>query len=106
MSLFELTGLDEFENQLDQELESVDKLSGLEQISLEELFPTSFMQKYTSFQSLEELFSSGNFKIESEEDLESISPELDKYIASNTSFNSWEDMLDEANSQFFERLGF
>ena len=63
------------------------------------------MRKYTSFSSIDELLSAGGFN---SEDLENNpTNEFDKHIEATTKFKNWENMLDEATSQYIEnKLGF
>ena len=108
MSSFKTTGFDELEKQLKQMEKAAKELEKTKQVSFGELFTTSFMRKYTSFSTLDELFSTGGFKVESQEDFEAIpDDDLDKHIASSTKFNNWEDMLGEAASLYVaKKLGF
>lgn len=107
MSSLKITGFDELEKQLRQLDEGAKDLGKTEQVSFEELFSASFMQKHTSFSSVDELFSAGGFKVESQEDFDAIPDvELNKHIAANTNFENWEDMLDEATTQYVtQKLG-
>lgn len=108
MSSMKITGLDKLEKQLKQMKKGAKELSQTKNISFEELFPTSFMRKYTSFSSMDELLDASGFKVESQEDFEAIPEnEFDKHIATNTKFKNWEDMLGEATSQYAaKKLGF
>ena len=108
MASFKITGLDKLEKQLKQMKKGAKELSQTNQVPFDELFTDSFMRKYTAFSSIDELLDAGGFKVESSEDFESIpDAELDKHIASNTNFKSWEDMLGEAVSLFAaKKLGF
>lgn len=108
MSSFKITGLDKLEKQLKQMEKGAKELSKTSHVSFEELFPVSFMRKYTSFSSMDELLDAGGFKVESQEDFEAIPDiEFDKHIRENTRFKSWEDMLGEATSQYAaKKLGF
>lgn len=103
-----ITGLDKLEKQLKQMEKGAKELSKTKHVSFEDLFSTSFMRKYTSFSSMDELLDAGDFKVESQEDFEAIpDDEFDKYIAANTKFKNWEDMLSEATSQYAaKKLGF
>lgn len=105
MSSIEFTGLDKLEKQL-KKMEK--ELSQTKSVSFEDLFTASFMKKYTSFSSMDELLDAGGFKIESQEDFEAIpEAEFDKHISANTKFDSWEEMLSEATSQYLvKKLGF
>lgn len=78
------------------------------QISFDELFSTSFMQKYTSFSSFKELLDAGGFRSESPEDLHILSgDEFDRHISVTTQFKNWKEMGDAAAAYYFtENLGF
>lgn len=108
MSSIKINGLDKLEKQLKQMEKGAKELSRTKQVSFGELFTASFMQKYTPFSSLDELLNAGGFNVESQEDFEAIPYiEFDKHIAATTKFSSWEDMLDEAASQYVaKKLGF
>lgn len=108
MSLFEITGLENLEKQLNQLKKGAEELNNTKHVSFEELFPASFMQKYTSFSSIDELLDAGGFKVKSQEDFEAIPDvELDKHIEANTRFKNWEEMLGEATSHYAaKKLGF
>lgn len=103
-----ITGLDKLQKDLKNMEKGAKELSKTKQVSFDELFPSSFMLKYTSFTSIDELLDAGGFNSEAYEDFEDIpDDEIDKHIAANTKFNSWEDMLDEATSQYIsKKLGF
>lgn len=108
MSSFKITGFDKLEKQLKQMEKGAKELSKTKHVSFGELFPASFMRKYTSFSSMDELLDASSFKSETQEDFEAIpDDEFDKYIAANTKFKTWEDMLGEATSQYAaKKLGF
>lgn len=100
-SSIKIKGLDKLEKQLKQMEKGAKELSRTKKVSFGELFTTSFMRKYTSFSSMDELLIAGGFKIESEKDFEAIPEhELDKHIAAVTKFKCWKDMLDEAVSKY------
>ncbi len=107
-SSIKVKGLDKLEKQLKQMEKGAKELSHTKQVSFGELFTTSFMNKYTSFSTLDELLKAGGFNVESEEDFEAIpDAEFDKHIAATTKFRNWEDMLSEATTQYAARkLGF
>ena len=107
-SSIKIKGLDKLEKQLKQMQKGAKELSRTKQVSFSELFTTSFMKKYTSFSSMDELLNAGGFKVESQEDFEAIpDTELDRHIASTTKFKNWKDMLNEATTQYAaKKLGF
>lgn len=108
MTSFKVDGFDELENELNQLQKKANELEETNDVPFSELFSASFMKECSSFSSIYELLEAGGFKAESEEEFESIPEyELDKHIAAATKFNSWEDMLGEAVSQYtFKKLGF
>ncbi len=108
MSSFKITGLDKLEKQLKQMEKGAKELSRTKNVAFGELFPTSFMRRYTSFSSMDELLEAGGFHVESQEDFEAIPDEpFDEHIAATTKFSTWEDMLGEATSQYAaKKLGF
>ena len=100
-SSIKIKGLDKLEKQLKQMQKGAKELSRTKQVSFSELFTTSFMKKYTSFSSMDELLNAGGFKVESQEDFEAIpDTELDRHIAATTKFKNWKDMLNEATTQY------
>lgn len=108
MCPIKITGLDQLENRLNNMEKAAKELSAKKEVPLSDLFPSSFMRKYTNFSSLDELFNAGGFKIESQEDFEAIpDSELDKHISATTKFSSWQNMLNEAGVQYAaKKLGF
>ncbi|MFS0725198.1 hypothetical protein [Paenibacillus sp. 1P07SE] len=71
------------------------------QPSLEKLFPASFMQKHSRFNSFQEFQEKGNFQADTLQDIEKIAGELfDRHIDRETDFPDWETMLKAANREF------
>lgn len=104
---FEIKGLKEFQKKLDNMAKEAKKLDG-STVSFDVLFNKTFMRKYTSFTTFDELLDAGGFIVNSQEDFEAIpDDEFDKHIMSNTKFKSWEAMLNEASSLYAaKKLGF
>ncbi len=94
----EMSGFDELRKRLEGMAERARQLDGKEEVvPLAELMPSAFVAEHSSFASLEELFSASPFKIDSVDDFKAIpDAEWDAYIASKTSFSSWEEMQHEA----------
>ncbi|WP_331463459.1 MULTISPECIES: hypothetical protein [Lachnospiraceae] len=103
-----IKGLDELEKQLKQMEKGAKELDGTHSVPFGELFTPSFMKKYTSFSSMDELLNAGGFKVESQEDFKNIpEDEFDKHIATSTNFSTWKDMLGKASQQYAaKKLGF
>lgn len=104
---FEIKGLKEFQKKLNNMAKAAKSLDGAK-VSFDVLFNKSFMRKYTSFTSFDELLAAGGFIVNSEEDFEAIPDDVfDKHIKATTKFKTWEAMLSEASSQYAaKKLGF
>lgn len=107
MSSFKIKGLDKLQKQLKEMEKGAKELSKKKHIPLEDLFHSSFMRKYTSFSSINELFKAGGFEVESQEDFESLQEEpFNKHISSTTKFSCWDDMLETATDEYVtKKLG-
>lgn len=108
MVKIEFDGFDQLQRDLKRMQENARKLDGLTEVSFSELFSPSFMREHTRFASIDALFAASGFKAETNEDLDAIpGKELDAFIAKNTSFSSFQEMLDEAGQQYImDQLGF
>ncbi len=101
MSSFKMKGFDKLEKQLKQMKKGAKELKQTKNVPLETLFTLSFMRKYTSYSSIYTFIEAGGFSVKSQKDFEAIpQDDLDKYVSSNTKFNTWQNMLDEATSQY------
>lgn len=94
-------GLGEELRELSEDAEAVD---GSHEIPMDELFPSSFMETYTEFGSLEEFFTASPWDVETREDFKQI-PEkkFDEYVNENTGFSDWEAMLSVAAREWIAR---
>lgn len=76
---------------------NLEKLGKKGKVKFSELFPDSFIKKYTQFETLENLFESSDFKVNTVKDLDAIPrDDWDKFINDHTNFSSWEDMMGKA----------
>ncbi|WP_409276411.1 hypothetical protein V1499_23055 (plasmid) [Neobacillus sp. SCS-31] len=74
--------------------------SGLE-VTIQDLLSDRFMQKFTSFKSLDDFFKNSPFAEKYEAD-EAIEPdELNLYVSSNSDFENWEEMIRLAYIDYF-----
>lgn len=74
-------------------------LNGEHKIPAEILFDYKFMTKYTNFDSFEEFIDA----IPGGEEFENVSEEiLQEHISNGTTFSSWDEMLNKANSLYIE----
>lgn len=70
-------------------------------VPLINLFPDSFMNEYTKFNTFNDFLNNGNYLMNSEEDLANFdSVEFNQYISNNTQFNSWIEMYTTAGTIF------
>jgi hypothetical protein len=93
-------------NKLLKDLEKkVQEASG--EVSFPELFNPNFMTTFTNFSSIDEFLKKSPFEVHSQEDFENIDTgELDKYVAENTKFSSWEEMKSKAGEMYMKyKLG-
>lgn len=82
---------------LDKLIKNAKKLDGEHEITMNELYPTTFMSNCSQYRSFDEMVEASGFKVETQTDFEAIpSKEWDDFISENTSFSSWEEMQQEA----------
>jgi hypothetical protein len=105
---FKITGLNEFQKKLNELQRKAEALNGEHQVSFSELFNASFMHRHTSFESLEVLIEAGGFKVETMDDFKAIPDQKwDQHIAKTTKFSNWQEMMNEAGSEWGKKqLGF
>ncbi len=90
-----LSGLDKFQKDLNKKVEDFNSKPK----TFSDIFDTSFMNKYTNCSNIDDFFSNGGFAVNSKEDFENINEnDLDKYVASCTSFSSWNEMYQTAGT--------
>jgi hypothetical protein len=75
---------------------------------MSEVLTSDFISRSTKFSSLEELLEASGFKIESQDDFAAIPvDDLDRFIRSNSLFDSWNALLSTAGSEWAKKkLGF
>lgn len=105
---FKIKGMKELQKELKGMQKAAKDLEKEKHVSLDALFTKEFMTKNTPFKSFDAFLESGNFIVNSTEDFEAIPNEdMDKHVANTTRFNSWDDMLGEAGSEYAaKKLGF
>lgn len=80
--------------------------SSTEPISFDfdDAFDTKFMKKYTNCKNFEQFLEHGRFNIKSQKDFEDLPEDImDKYVAKNTKFASWREMIDAATDRHLKR---
>ncbi|QHT45577.1 hypothetical protein M662_03290 [Bacillus sp. SB49] len=105
---FKMDGFDDFEKIIQQMEKGANELENTKSVSFDELFHDGFMKKYTSYSTISEFFNQSPFGIEEDKDFDNIDEnELDKYVSENSSFCSWNQMLEEAGAEYsWKKLGF
>jgi hypothetical protein len=74
-------------------------LQGQQGVSISELLPDDFIQKYTDFQTLQAMFDASG--IENPEEIDS--KKFSKFVATHTHFANWEEMLKVAGAEYTKR---
>ena len=101
---FNTSGFDELQNELEQLQKDAEALDG-KSVSFYEMFPSSFMKKYTNFQDTDSFFDASGFDAETNESFDKIPEyELDSFVAANSRFSSWEKMLSVATEFYLDNL--
>ncbi|MCB9497434.1 MAG: hypothetical protein H6686_11165 [Fibrobacteria bacterium] len=103
-----ITGLDGLQKRLKQMADGAQRLNGRHEVSLGDLFPSSFMARHTRHATIQDLFDASGFKIETMEDLEGVPhAQWDAHIRSTTIFPDWETMQRIAGAELVRRrMGF
>ena len=84
------SGFDELKDKLEELGGEGDELDNLDKIPLPDLFPKTFMRKYTEFEDIKAFLEKSNLEIESNNEFDDIS---DEFVNSNTQFNGTEEMF-------------
>lgn len=96
-----IKGLKELQKELNQMADRAESLHGQHSIPMNELMTSTFMESHTSFSDFDEWLEAGGFSAQSAEEFDAIDEvELDKYVDSSTTFDSWQDMLGDAAGQW------
>lgn len=108
MSKIKITGLDEMQKMLKKMEKGAEEMDGKHLVSFNELFPTSFMHKYTEFNSFDELLDFGGWEVNTQDDFSAIpDDEFDSLISSKTKFSDWEEMKSVGAKEYaLHKLGF
>ncbi|HEY5555900.1 hypothetical protein [Acetobacterium sp.] len=81
-----------YTSNVDEVFKKLDSLS-FSPVDFSEAFSDEFMNTNTSFKSFQEFIDSSGFKMQSQEDFESIDEnELDVFVSANTEFSTFKEM--------------
>ncbi len=83
-------------SELDQLQSKLEKLDGTHEVKLSDLMTNSFVQEHSSFSNWQEFSDAGG--IIDDEDFEK--PEFSAFIAAHTSFEGYEEMVNEAAKEW------
>ena len=101
---FEMSGFDEFERELNRLSENAQAIDGEHLVPLHDLFLQAFMDEYTDYQSLEELFEASGFTVETPEDFAAIpDAEWDAFITRVTRFSDWQTMQEKGAAEWIAK---
>ena len=85
---------------LDKLISNLSEMSGSTEVKLADLMNSEFMSKCSEFSSLDEMFETSPFTIESKEDFFAIpDDEWDIFINRSTTYDNWLEMQKVSSSQ-------
>ena len=105
---FEINGLDDFSNRLDQLSENAQSVAGTHEYSFTEVFSDEFMIEHTNFSTIDEFLLSSSEKISNAEEFEKADESiLDVFVSEQTKFDTWKEMMSAAAQiLIMKKLGF
>lgn len=100
-----LEGFDEMNKKFKELEQNANSISGKNEISFIELFPPLFMNRNTNFKNIDEFVAHSKFDFSNIADIDE--SQLDKFVASNSQFDSWKAMKVKAMKEWTaKKLGF
>lgn len=86
----------EFDKQFEK---TIDEISKPQKVKLEELLNDQFISSNTDFKTFDDFIT--NLNISTVEDFQNLPEEkLDKLIKNHSSFDTWQDLLEQASSEY------
>jgi len=98
---FEIKGLDKLQKEIKKLERKGKSIGGKRQVKLTELLTDSFIRNNSDYNSLQNMVDSFPREIDSEKDFES--KEWDEFVRTESKFNSWEEMLQEAGDDWVKK---
>ncbi len=96
-------GLHQLSNQFRRMADNARALEGTQSVPMEELMPAPFVQRHSKFASFQEMTDAGGVKDQNDFEGEV----WNDFVAENTTFASWEDMVQQAGGEWVSRkIGF
>lgn len=105
MEMNPLGGLNE--EKLQEIRENASKLSEMKQdVAVEEVFTDAFVQRHTEFSSIGELLDAAGYQGTTDDDFDQFirHSAIDRFVAENTPFHSWQAFQDQAVAAYIARL--
>ncbi len=100
----QVKGLREAQRTLKDIERRVERMGGSRPLPFDEIMTPSFMARFSNFSSFEEMVNKSGFAVNSQEDFEAIPDEQwDHFVAANTQFRTWSDMLELASAEYLKR---
>ena len=102
-----ITGLSELQDKLRNLSDNAKALNGQHNVRFSEIFSVSFLQRYTQFGSIDEMFAKSGFKVQTQDDFKAIpDDQWDTFISSHTQFKNWAEMKSKASAEWAkQKLG-
>lgn len=106
--MIKITGLDEFSRKIESMQKKAEALGRTESAPLGELLSPEFLSANTKFASVEQLFESAGFKVETQEDLDAVPQEtIDAHVRANSGYDGWSSLLQAGGKAWaIRKLGF
>lgn len=95
---------DDVFNKLDKIQENLEAIDGENQVSMDDLFDSSFMEKYTNFHNMPDFLKQPGLEITTSEQFKAFDEkELDKFVNKSTQFSTWSEMQHKASDAWISR---
>ncbi len=102
--MLKIKGLKKFESEFKKLKSNNKKLQNTTQVSFSDLFSIDFMKNNTNFDNINDFFYYFNIKVNNQVEFNLLDEALlDEAVNRFTDFNSWEEMVDEANLKYIEK---
>lgn len=99
--MLEINGLDKAIKKIGDLADKAQSLEGERSVSMSEILTPSFIERYTSFSTVNEMIDASGFEVKNQEDFNAIpSDKWDIFISSISPFQSWGEMLSEAGKEW------
>lgn len=89
-------------SELDKFTKKVEEMEGKREVSMNDFCTVDFLSRCSSFTSFDNMLEMSGFKVETQDDFAAIPDDkFDAFISENTSFDSWEEMLQSAANEYY-----